>query len=133
MENRNLYKVFKNAQYEPADSFSVQIWHNIQSKQANKSRDKFYLYTAIGVISFSGFVAMSLSIKGQFESSGFFEYVSLIFSDGSLVIAYWKEYLMSLANSVPIASLGALTFLLFSILVSAKKAIQQYKSKLLII
>ena len=89
-------------------------------------------YSLIGVLSLGGFVFMSFYLKEQFALSGFFEYVSLAFSDSGAVALYWKEYLLSLADSVPIASLGASAFLLLSMLISVKKIVHQYKSQLLL-
>ena len=130
--DENLSKMFKQAYNHPESRLSDDIWRAIQIKQAKRLKRESLLYSFIGILSLGGFVFVSFSLKKQFASSGFFEYVSLAFSDSNIIVAYWKEYLLSLADSLPVASLGALSFLLFSMLVSIKRAVHQYKSQLLV-
>jgi hypothetical protein len=130
--NENLSKLFKQAYNHPESRLSVDIWHAIQTKQARSLKIQSLFYGFVGVLSLGGFVLLSFYIKQQFSSSGFFQYASLIFSDGNLFATYWKEYLLSLADSLPVASLGALSFLLFSMFISIKKVVYQYKNQLLI-
>jgi len=44
--------------------------------------------------------SMSYAIN-EFYTSGFYEYVSLLFSDGSVALAHWQEISFSLAESLP--------------------------------
>ncbi|MFA6386587.1 MAG: hypothetical protein WCW04_02355 [Candidatus Paceibacterota bacterium] len=130
--NDNLSKLFKQAYNHPETGLSDAIWRGIQLRQAKRLKIQSISYGIVGVLSLGGFVFMSFHIKQQFNSSGFFQYASLVFSDAGLFATYWKEYLLSLADSLPVASLGALSFLLFSMLVSLRKAFHQYRSNLLI-
>lgn len=128
----NLSKLLKQAYNHPETGLSGDVWRVIELKETRNLKIKSLSYGTLGILSLGGFVLMSITVAKQFSSSGFFEYVSLAFSDGSLLAIYWKEYLLSLADSLPVASLGATFFLLFSMLVSAKKFISQYKNRLLI-
>ena len=119
--NDKLSKLFKEDYVKPESRLSGDIWTAIQTKQAKSLKIQSLVYGIIGILSLGGFVFMTFYTKKQFSSSGFFQYVSLIFSDGSLFATYWKEYLLSLADSLPFASIGALLFLLFSMLISIKK------------
>lgn len=130
--NDNLSKLFKQAINHPESRLSDDIWRAIEIKQSRNLKMQSLAYGVVGVLSLGGFVFMSLYLKKQFASSGFFQYVSLAFSDSSVITLYWKEYLLSLADSIPVASLGASTFLLLSMLISVKKAVHQYKSQLLV-
>jgi hypothetical protein len=130
--NKNLSQLFKQAYNHPESRLSGDIWRAIQAKEARSLKIQSLFYGFIGILSLGGFVFIAITLKKQFASSGFFEYVSLIFSDSGLIALYWKEYLLSLADSLPVASLGALLFLLVSALISIKKAVQQYKNKLLV-
>jgi len=130
--NNDLSKLMKQAYNQPETGLSADIWRVIEVKQAEGLKIKSLSYGFIGILSLGGFVLMSVSIVKQLSTSGFFQYFSLAFSDGSLISVYWKEYLLSLSDSLPVASLGVTFFLLFSMLVSIKKSIEQYKNKLLI-
>ena len=128
--NDNLSKLFKQAYNHPERGLSDDILCAIQVKQAKSLKIQSIIYGIVGILSLGGFVFMSFYIKQQFNSSGFFQYASLVFSDASLFATYWKEYLLSLADSLPVASLGALSFLLFSMLISLRKSFYQYRNKL---
>jgi hypothetical protein len=130
--NNDLSKLMKQAYNQPETGLSADIWRVIEAKQAKGLKIKSLSYGFIGILSLGGFVLMSVSIVKQLSASGFFQYFSLAFSDGSLISIYWKEYLLSLSDSLPVASLGVTFFLLLSMLVSIKKSIEQYKNKLLI-
>ena len=131
--NENLSKLLKQVYNHPKSRLSDDIWCAIQIEQKNHLKRQSLIYSFIGILSLSGFIFMSVYLKNEFSSSGFFEYTSLIFSDGSIISLYWKEYLLSLADSLPVASLVTTSFLLFSVLLSIKKVINQYKSQLLVV
>ncbi len=128
----NLSKLLKQSYNHPKTGLSDDVWRAIQIKQAKSLKIQSLMYGILGILSLGGFVFMSIYLKRQFTTSGFFQYVSLAFSDGGLLAVYWKEYLLSLADSLPVASLGASLFLLLSMLFSIKKVIHQYKSQLLV-
>lgn len=130
--NDNLSKLFKQAYKYPESRLSVDIWRAIQTKQARSLKIQSLFYSFVGILSLGGFVFMFISLTKEFSSSGFFQYVSVAFSGGGLFATYWKEYLLSLAESLPVASLGVLLFFLVSILISFRKVVHQYKSQLLI-
>ena len=130
--NNDLSKLMKQAYNHPETGLSGDVWRVIEARQSKSLKIKSLSYGFLGILSLGGFVFMSVSIVKQFSSSGFFEYVSLVFSDGNLISVYWKEYLLSLADSLPVASLGVTFFLLFSMLVSIKKYVGQYKNQLLV-
>lgn len=128
----NLSKLMKQAYNQPETGLSADIWRAIEVRQTKNLKIKSLSYGVIGILSLGGFVLMTVSVVKQFAYSGFFDYASLVFSDSGLIATYWREYLLSLADSLPVASLGVAFFLLFSMLVSIKKGIKQYKSQLLV-
>ena len=127
--NDNLSKLMKKAYNHPKSRLSDSVWHSIQIKQAKNLKTQSLLYGFVGFLSLCGFVFMSFSLEKQFSASGFFHYASLAFSDGNILATYWREYLLSLADSFPFASLGASFFLLCSMLISIRKIARQYKYK----
>lgn len=131
--DENLSKLLKQAINHPETGLSDNIWRVIQIKQARILKIKSTIYGILGILSLGGFVFVVNILRVQFVSSGFFQYLSLVFSDGGLLALYWKEYLLSLSDSIPYASLGVSFFLLFSTLISIKKFVHQYKNQLIII
>lgn len=130
---QNLQKLFKNASYQPESRLSVDVWNVIESKNTQIIKWKTFGYLGMSVLSLSGSV---FSIKGlieQFTRLGFFDYLSLIFSDGVSIAKYWKEYTLTLANSLPVVSLILSFFLLFILFVSIRRVSYQLKNRLLIV
>lgn len=128
----NLSKLLKKAKNYPKIGLSDSIWRVIEAKQAKSRRVQSFLYSSSLILSFGGFVFMSVAVVKEFILSGFFQYVSIAFSGGGVFAVYWKEYLLTLADSLPVASLGVTLFLLVSMLVSIRKVMHQFKNKLLV-
>jgi len=131
--DENLSKLLKQVINQPETGLQDDIWRAIQVKQTRSLKIKSTIYGILGILSLGGFVFVVNILRVQFASSGFFQYLSLVFSDGGLLALYWKEYLLSLSDSIPYASLGAAFFLLSSALISIKEFAHQYKSQLLIV
>ena len=130
---QNIQKVFKNATYIPEDRLREDIWRVIEAKNAQIIKWKKLSYMSLSVLSLFG---SAFSIKVLIERStslGFFKYFSLVFSDSGVIALYWKEYILSLADSLPVASLITTLFLLFVLFISIRRASYQFKSKLSII
>lgn len=130
--DENLSKLLKQAKNHPGTGLPDDIWHSIQTKQTKSLKIQSLVYGIAGILSLGGFVFMSIYVVKEFISSGFFQYVSVAFSGGGLFATYWKEYLLTLADSLPVASLGAMLFLLVSMLISFRKVVHQFKNKLLV-
>ena len=74
-------------------------------------RAKLYFFFFITTL-FASVAGVAFSLKYLAESfyqSGFYEYISLMFSGDNVVFSYWKELSLSLVDSIPI--LGVIVFL----------------------
>jgi len=69
----------------------------------------------LSVITGVGLAPVSKSVYINFAESGFFKFFSLIFSDFNAVMASWKNYLISLLETLPVMNLILLlaVFLIF--------------------
>lgn len=130
---QNLQKLFKSVKYHPESRLSVDIWNLIESKDKKIIKMKIVGYFSISLLSLFGSI---FSIKNLISESirlGFYEYFSLIFSDSGFIAKYWKEYTLSLVDSLPILSLVLSFFLLFILSISVRRISFQFKNKLLTI
>ena len=123
-------KLFKNTVYLPESRLSDDIWALIKAKNSKILRMKKFGYFSLLVLSLSGSIFSIKVLMEQFTQLGFFRYLSLIFSDGGIIATYWKEYVFSLVDSLPIASLAVLLFFLFMLFISINKISYQYRNKL---
>jgi len=126
---KNLHKLFQEAEYCPESRLSENIFNTIEHKSTQITKLKRFGYLSLSVLSLSGSV---LSIKSLIEQSsklGFYDYLSLAFSDSGVIATYWKEYVLSLADSLPIASLVISCLLLFVLFISIQRVSYQFKAR----
>ena len=75
----------------------------------------------------TGSIFAFINMVQAISQSGFGQYVSLVFSDGGVVLSYWKEFLFSLVESIPVTGvilcLGAMTLFVWSLGKTAKHAV----------
>jgi hypothetical protein len=128
---KNLHKLFQEAQYHPESRLSDAIFGVIEHKSAQITKWKRFSYLSLSILSLSGSVFSIKSLIEQSSRLGFYDYLSLAFSDGGTIATYWKEYVLSLADSLPIASLVISCLLLFVLFISIQRASYQFKARLL--
>jgi hypothetical protein len=126
----HLSLILEKAKSQPDTHLSDAIWHIICTKQARMSRNKSIIYGTIGVLSLVTFIKTAIDLADQFRRSGFYQYLSLAFSDGRLVLSYWRELALSLADSLPLTSLALALLLLLILFVSLRKVMHQFKNQL---
>ena len=63
----------------------------------------------------------------EFQTSGFYEYLSLLFSDSTIAFAYWREIGYSLVESTPSLAVLLLVFLGASFIWSLRNASRNMK------
>ena len=129
---QNLQKLFKQSSYTPERRLSGDIWNVIESKSNHIAKFKKYGYVSLSILSLSGSVFSIKSLIEQFTKLGFFDYLSLAFSDSGVIATYWKEYTLTLVNSLPVISLMISLFLLFVLFISIQRISYQFKSRLLV-
>lgn len=90
-----------------------ELRHNIllEIKREERRRAKVHLFAYASIFPFSLFgIILSVQYMSQgFYESGFYGYLSLLFSGDSAVYVYWKELSLSLIDSMPI--IGIIAFL----------------------
>jgi len=129
---QNLQKLFKQASFQPESRLSGDILLSIEVKSSRIAKWKTIGYMSVSVLSLSLSVLSIKSVIEQFTTTGFYNYLSLAFSDSGVIATYWKEYILSLADSLPIMSIILSFSLLFILFISIKKVSHQFRNKLLI-
>ncbi len=129
MEKR-LNLLFRNAKYNPNADLHSDIWRLITLKQNKQLRLKLYTSVTMNVVSLAALVYALKDLINQFSQSGFYSYISLVLSDTGSISSIWKEYVLSLASSLPVASLTISLVVIAVFLVSARSTIRQASNKL---
>lgn len=131
MKEESLRQCLKQVKYDNKPSLSGDIWNAVVARDVFMSKVKLWAYGASAVLSAMCLVFIVRDLSYQFTQSGFYEYVSLAFSDTSSVIVYWREFLSSIADSLPLIDLIPSFILMFVILVSMRNITNQFRSPLI--
>ncbi len=110
----------------PENLYSTVILRIDSEKRKSAKRRLFYTSGAI-LISVVAFVEASASMLGSLARSGFYNYFSLIFSDGFALVSSWKEFVFSLVESFSVSEFIVLLSIVFVVLISVKILIKNYK------
>ena len=122
---KELTKAFHKAKYEEKSDLALNIWHNIVIQNKHITRLKLWAFSLVGFASLAGLIPAWKLLSGDLVKSGLYEYFSLIFSNGGSIISYWKELMLSIAESLPIMSIVISLSLIFIFFLSIKFATKQ--------
>jgi hypothetical protein len=86
---------------EPPRGLARDVLFRIELAQRRSARIRLICTGIIACVSFIVLIPMLRYVIQGFSQSGFYEYISIIFYDGGLLVSYWKEILLSLIDSVP--------------------------------
>lgn len=122
---QKLVEAFHKIKYEPDASLAENVWRTIILRNKRTAQLKLWAFAATGIASLIGLVPAFKILSNDLSQSGFYEYFSLIFSDSGSIISYWKEFILSLAESLPIASIIFTLSLIFVFFLSLRYAMKQ--------
>ena len=105
------------------------IWA-ITQESVRRARVRLAFFCALTLASFGALIPVLRYTLESAYGSGFSDYLSLVFSDAPVVLASWREFLLLLAESLPVASILAALAALFVFLGSLILAAQYVKPAL---
>lgn len=120
-----LVKIFKNAKYNPDEGLAFSVFQTIITQDRRIARLKLWSLGFVLFASSMGLIPAFQILSSDLIHSGFYEYFSLIFSDGGAMLSYWKELSFSLAESLPTMSIVFTLSMLFICFLSLKYLIKQ--------
>ena len=120
-----LIKIFQKAKYKPEPILASTVWDAIIARNKRIIRFKLWIFSFMGFASLVGLVPVFKILLNDLAQSGFYEYFSLIFSDGGSMVTYWKELFFSLAESLPVFSIISTLSLFFIFFLSLKYLTKQ--------
>lgn len=122
---QKLSKIFQKAKYETNPNLPEKVWTAVSLYNRRIARIKLFSFSLLGLISVVGFVPALITLKSDLSRSGFYEYSSLAFSNNGMIVTYWKEFSLSILESLPMISILFVMILLFTFFLSLKHAIKQ--------
>ncbi len=95
----------------------------LNREQKRQAKIQLVIFALVDILALSGLVASVIYLSSLFAKSGFIQYLSLIVSDGGLLFSYWRELVLSLAESLPVLGLIAFLFIITVLVWSIAKTI----------
>ncbi|MFA6227422.1 MAG: hypothetical protein WC631_03025 [Candidatus Paceibacterota bacterium] len=109
MSKNNFFEIM-----EPSENLRSSIINRIEMEEKRDVVYRIVLGGTISLASMSMMIVYVLNIIKDAYQSGLSEYISLLFSDGALLISYWQTYTMSIIESLPVVPI---TIVVVSILI----------------
>ncbi len=122
---KELIKVFHKAKYEEKSNLAENVWHSLVIRNRRIARLKLWIFSFVGSASLIGLVPAWKALSSDLVQSGFYEYLSLVFSNSGSILFYWKELAFSIAESLPTTSIILSFSLVFILFLSLKYAAKQ--------
>ena len=118
-------KALINAKIEPNFDLKEKIWNHLLLRDKRIAYFKLISFSSISIASLAGFIPMFKILANDFTQSGFYEYLSLVFSNNGIFSSYWKDFAYSLAESIPTMSIISVLVTIFIFFLSLKYVVKQ--------
>ena len=117
----NYQKLLNNLGGKPAPEDLYQaVLLRVATEQRRSVRRRFAMAVGSLVASVSAGVAAVLVLANSLTASGFWKFISLVFSDGATVMTYWREFSLSILESFSVPEMLATLACVFAVMVSLK-------------
>jgi len=119
--SNNLEKAFKAyGELKSPDFLGSRILLRIDQERVKRLKRQVLITRIVGGLSFVSFFPILINLISQMQNSGFWNYLSLLFTDTGIVMTYWKQFSMSLIEAAPIFPLTLILFSLLGLSISLK-------------
>lgn len=125
--SQNIKELFELTRHNLEPSLVVKTMERLEKYQQRSARRQIFVFGLIDIISILGLVMTGFYSVRLMISSGFNQYLSLLWSDGAFLSFYWHDLLLSLVESLPVLGLVALLGGLVVFLFSLSKTIINFK------
>ena len=122
---KNLKNAFLKAIYVPEGGLINNVWLAVVRHDRRVARFKLTILSIIGGVSLFSLIPAFKALTLDFSQSGFYDYFSLLFSNGDSIVNFWKEFLLILAESLPVLSIALFLLLIFIFFLSLKYILKQ--------
>jgi hypothetical protein len=116
-----------NLNSEPPNGLLEKILKRIHKEERLFVLRRTIIFSTALITSAIAMIPALQLLLSDFSQSGFINYLSLVFSDFSLITAYWKNFLMILLETLPAVSLALFLAVLLTFLQSTKSLIKNIK------
>ena len=112
----------------PERVFSA-VLKRIEDRKTKQEHAKAFAHGLLAIIAVIAIVPAISYFISEATQSGFLQYLSLVFSDGSAILSDWKDLTMSILESIPIISSISCLALIFIIANSLRRGAEHISPK----
>ena len=105
---------------EPRSDLLDTVMLRINRERGRVLRTRILCFGTLSLFALAAFVPAWRELQGEVSRSGFSEFSSLLISDFSTALTYWKEFSFSLLESFPAIGIAAVLGALFAFLSSVR-------------
>jgi hypothetical protein len=103
--SKNIEKLFVYLEtFEPSIDLYEKIVKKIDLRRKITSRRRFFVFSILFALSLFAIIPSVKMLINDFSSSGFLQFLSLLFTDSTTILNYWKSFALILLESLPIMS-----------------------------
>jgi len=113
--------------FKPNVNLLGMVLVRIEKEKKREAKIHLYYTSALGLSSILFLVPALKYFIADFSASGFGNYFSLLYSDGGTVLSFWKELVITLAESIPVLSSIIILGLVMTLLYVGKSVLQNTK------
>ena len=113
---------------EPPTGLYEKIMTRIHHKERVLVLRRVIIFSTTLIISLVSFFPVVSMLMSDLNQSGFIQFSSLIFSDTSSVMPYWRSFMMTLLETLPALSLALFLAVLVTFLQSVKSLTKDVKN-----
>lgn len=104
---QELEKVFASYRSPaPSEELLNKITLRLKREQTKRAKRRLAVFSLTLVASLAAFFPVCQFVWQDISQSGFMDFVSLLFSDSGLVLAYWQNFVLALLEVLPVISLA---------------------------
>ncbi len=98
------------------------ILYKIEMALERQNRNRKIWGFSLMSLSVVSFIPLIIYTISEFQKTGFYSYLSLLFTDSRIVFSNFNEFLLSLVDSFPFFAITMILISIFVILISVKYA-----------
>ena len=100
------------------------VMGRIVKEKARQARRWFVLHASLFLSSVIALIFGFRYLLEEFYTSGFSRYITLVISDSGFVMRFWQDFLLSLAESLPVVGGAVVLAAIFAVLLSLQRIVR---------
>lgn len=116
-------------QFQPSKDLQKNIILQIRKEEYRRAKNYLIASFATVVVSVVGVVFSIRYVLQGISEASFYRYMSLLFSDPDIVLSYWRQFMLSLVESLPFFAITLVLVATVAFMISIRAFAQSMNSR----